>query len=102
MKQFYNNITLLLIAIMTGNYKINYLQMKNGWLEKQKLSQDILTELKCPTVYRHQLNQMQKFAFDIIQKYHIDKQQLLMIINGGAGSGKTTIIKKFNNLNNFL
>ena len=62
--------------------------MQNRWLESQKTIQDHLEETECPKIFRHQLNRMQKFAYDIIQKHKTEKKQILMIVNGGAGSGK--------------
>ena len=66
--------------------------MKNGWLERQKTAEYHITEVRCPAVYRHQINLMKKFSYDIIQKYKREKKQLLMIINGGAGSGQFNIV----------
>ncbi len=67
--------------------------MKEAWLETQKEFYDNLVEVDPPIVHRHQLNRLQKFAFDIIQDFKNKNKQLLMIINGGAGSGILNIVK---------
>lgn len=65
-----------------------------GWIEQQKLihHDDIENENVPPIVHRHQLNKMQKFTFDIINEFHSNQKQILMIINGEAGCGKTFVI----------
>lgn len=45
-----------------------------------------------PIVHRNQLNKMQKFTFDIVNEFHNQNKQCLMIINGEAGCGKTFVI----------
>jgi predicted ATPase len=66
--------------------------MSDNWLLKQKETTDLLIESISPTIHRHQLNKMQKFAFDLVNVFENQKKQLCMIINGGAGSGKTFLI----------
>jgi hypothetical protein len=66
--------------------------MKNGWLEKQKQNNETYNSSECPTVLPEQLNRIQKFAYNIIQEFRNNDKPLYMIINGGAGSGKTFTI----------
>jgi len=73
-------------------FTINEIDRMPGWLELQKRNYETETESACPTVHRHQLNKMQKFAFDIVQTFHSNNNQLLMILNGVAGCGKTFTI----------
>ena len=46
----------------------------------------------CPNVQPEQLNPMQRIAYEIVKLHHCKKQQLLMILLGAAGSGKTFTI----------
>jgi hypothetical protein len=38
------------------------------------------------------LNTMQRFAYDLVEMYKTKKEQLLIIINGTAGTGKSYLI----------
>jgi len=67
-------------------------QMKNGWLQRQKDKEDNTISNACPFVSPEQLNRMQRFAYNIVQEFRNNNKPLYMIINGGAGSGKTFAI----------
>ncbi len=61
-----------------------------GWIEELKsesLSEELETE--CPFVSPDQLNQKQRFAFNIVEDHYNISKQLLMILTGTAGSGKS-------------
>jgi len=65
----------------------------DGWIERQKINlEEIEIDTSPPIVYRNQLNNEQKFAFDILNEFHLKNKQCLMIINGEAGCGKTFTI----------
>lgn len=62
-----------------------------GWIDSQKSSSDFVMD-DCPVVSPSQLNPMQRLAFEIVKSHSIEKKQLLMIMIGAAGSGKTFTI----------
>ncbi len=45
-----------------------------------------------PRVSPNMLNTMQRFACDLVEMYKTKKEQLLIIINGTAGTGKSYLI----------
>lgn len=70
----------------------------NGWLIKQK-ELDYKNEnnfIYIPKI----LNQMQNFAFNIINHFINNNQQLLMIVIGSGGVGKSELIFKITNFYN--
>jgi hypothetical protein len=68
-------------------------QIENNWINRQKLMFiDITSFDEIPTVYPDQLNQKQRMAFDIVENFYLKKEQLLMIINGSASTGKSFTI----------
>ena len=61
-------------------------------VQKELAGDENENENETPVVEREQLNRMQKFAFDLIKEKQRLKEQLLMIINGSAGTGKSFTI----------
>jgi hypothetical protein len=49
-------------------------------------------ENRIPNVNEQDLNEMQAFAYKLFQYFIINKEQLLLIINGERGTGKTFLI----------
>ncbi|RNA03729.1 hypothetical protein BpHYR1_035277, partial [Brachionus plicatilis] len=54
------------------------------WVDKQSN--------KCPYVEKDQLNEMRRFAYEIIYLHLTESKQLLMILIGTAGTGKSFTI----------
>ncbi|RMZ95107.1 ATP-dependent DNA helicase PIF1, partial [Brachionus plicatilis] len=68
------------------------LKLMSNWIEDQKKIINYSDDYKCPIVFKESLNKMQRFAFNIIEKYLNENKQLLMILNGTAGTGKSFTI----------
>ena len=62
-----------------------------GWIDSNRSADDVIME-DCPVVHPHQLNCLQRLAFEIVKFHNINSRQLLLIIIGAAGSGKTFTI----------
>ncbi len=67
-------------------------KIENQFIKVQKELTGDENENEIPAVEREQLNKMQKFAFDLVNEKQRLKEQLLMIINGSAGTGKSFTI----------
>ncbi len=69
-------------------------KIENQFIKVQKdlAGDENENENETPAVEREQLNKMQKFAFDLVNEKQRLKEQLLMIINGSAGTGKSFTI----------
>jgi predicted ribonuclease YlaK len=61
-------------------------------VQKELAGDENENENQTPVVEREQLNRMQKFAFDLIKEKQRLNEQLLIIINGSAGTGKSFTI----------
>lgn len=64
------------------------------FIDKQKniyLSNDDI-ENELPSVESSELNQMQLFVYNLVKHFIDEKQQLLMIVNGACGTGKSLTI----------
>ena len=59
-----------------------------GWIDSNRSAEDLVMN-ECPKVSPNQLNSMQRLAFEIVKNHFQNRKQLLMIILGAAGSGKT-------------
>jgi len=68
------------------------LDSMEGWIESQKTIADYNQIDECPIVVPEQLNYLQRMAFEIVRDHVEKKQQLMMILQGAAGSGKTFTI----------
>jgi RecA-family ATPase len=78
-----------------NNYSNDQLQkIENQFIKIQKelAGDENENENETPEVQREQLNKMQKFAYDLVQEKQRIREQLLMIINGSAGTGKSFTI----------
>lgn len=62
-----------------------------GWIDSNRSAEDLVMN-ECPKVSPNQLNSMQRLAFEIVKNHFQNRKQLLMIILGAAGSGKTFTI----------
>lgn len=75
-----------------NKYTTNQLKLiENNFINFQKelVGEEDENENDIPIVFREQLNRMQRFAFDLVKYKQEKKEQLLMIINGSAGTGKS-------------
>jgi hypothetical protein len=72
-----------------NNYTPDELEkIENNWINRQKLMfNEITNSDEIPTVHPDQLNTKQRMAFDIVEEFYSKKEQLLIIINGSAGTG---------------
>lgn len=61
-------------------------------IQKQIAGEENENENQTPVVLPDQLNKMQKFAYDLVVEKQRKKEQLLMIMNGSAGTGKSFTI----------
>ena len=80
--------------IHRNNYTVQQLIDMEDFIEKQKnifLSDDDI-ENKLPSVESSQLNQMQLFVYKLVKHFIEEKKQLLMIVNGAGGTGKSFTI----------
>ncbi|RNA27505.1 ATP-dependent DNA helicase PIF1 [Brachionus plicatilis] len=67
--------------------------IENEWLTKLKeMFNDNNTFDKIPDIDPSSLNEKQKLVFDIVSEYLNKKKQLLFIVNGTAGTGKSYTI----------
>ena len=70
----------------TNNYTTTQLETVSTWLSNMKTEFDLSTnEEHLPIVHFDQLNRLQKFAYNLIEKKINQNEQLLLIINGTAG-----------------
>jgi len=67
------------------------LNMMQGWIDSKRRPEDLIMDT-CPVVLPEQLNQLQRVAFEIIKSHNSENKQLLMILLGAAGCGKTFTI----------
>ena len=75
-------------SLHRAKYSLSELEKMCCWLEKQKsLCGDISVDM--PIVMPEQLNSIQRFAYEIVHSHMIMHKQLLMIIIGTAGTGKS-------------
>jgi hypothetical protein len=77
-----------------NNYTLDQIRLiENNWINNQKrLNGDCLESNDVPLVLPFQLNKMQRFAYNLVD-YHINNnEQLLLIVNGSAGTGKSYTI----------
>ncbi len=63
-----------------------------GWIHSQKSIESYNEIDDCPLVKPEQLNSLQRLVFEIVKEHHIEQKQLLLIVLGAAGSGKTFTI----------
>lgn len=74
------------------NYNCDELNEMIGWIDKQKVlyKDNNDSESKTiPDVNPDQLNRLQRFTYEIIKEFKIKQEQLLMILLGTAGTGKS-------------
>ena len=65
-----------------------------NFIAKQKLQNNIEDDIenKIPNVDYTELNEMQLFVYNLIKHFTRNKDQLLMIVNGAGGTGKSFTI----------
>ena len=71
----------------------------SNWLniEKEK-DQDLNEEEIINDVNPDQLNHCQRFTYDLIDKFNKEKKQMLMILLGTAGTGKSFTVSAISKL----
>ena len=81
------------------NYSPKQLIEMEDFIEKQKLIDKDSNHIEnLLSVNSGQLNEMQLFAYKLIKYFIEKKEQLLMIINGAGGTGKTFTIAAISTL----
>ncbi|CAF1086008.1 unnamed protein product [Brachionus calyciflorus] len=80
------------------NYSCSQLDLMNNWVENKKKIFNDIDDSKCPLVDKESLNKMQRFAFNIVKTHLQQNIQLLMILIGTAGTGKSFTIFAISNL----
>ncbi len=78
-----------------NNYSTQELLEMKNFIKKCKLANSINNnnpENSIPNVNEQDLNEMQAFAYKLVQYFIKNKEQLLLIINGEGGTGKTFLI----------
>lgn len=81
------------------NYSNEEIEKMYNWVNLQKQiinEKEDTTEM--PIVEPEQLNKYQRFAFDIIKQFKEEKKQLLMILLGTAGTGKSFTVSAISTL----
>ncbi len=82
-----------------NQYASTIIHKMRGWIECQKLIlNDSNASEQTNIVNFSQLNSMQKFAFNLVKNFKESNKQLLLIINGTAGTGKSFTIQAISNL----
>ncbi len=74
------------------NYSQEQLYKMKDWIQKNKeLAKDMISEdiVELPDVNPDQLNRLQHFTYKLVEVYKNKKEQLLMILLGTAGTGKS-------------
>ncbi|RMZ97693.1 ATP-dependent DNA helicase PIF1, partial [Brachionus plicatilis] len=75
-----------------ASYSKEELLLMIDWVDKQSSIHLETEDNKCPYVEKDQLNEMQRFAYEIIYLHLTESKQLLMILIGTAGTGKSFTI----------
>jgi len=70
-------------------YSNQYLESMPDWLNTTKLNDNSPINDQLNIVDLSNLNKQQKFTYDIVKKFKDEKKQLLMILLGTAGTGKS-------------
>jgi hypothetical protein len=82
-----------------NNYTKEELDQFPQWIQNEKIkANDHETEDAIQSVNFSQLNKMQKFCYALVNKFIKSNKQLLLIINGTAGTGKSFTISAISNL----
>ena len=71
--------------------------MRN-WIDTQKKTYLDVNDDNLTTVNPLKLNKIQRFAYNLIEKFKKEEKQLLLIINGTAGTGKSFLISSISGL----
>ena len=74
------------------NYSQQELQDMIGWIDKQKelaKESNEIEENQLPDVNPEHLNRLQRFTYNLVEEFKSKNKQLLMIILGTAGKGKS-------------
>jgi len=75
------------------NYSLDELLRLSGWIDKQKTlaAHEELAEdnISFATVDIEKLNKLQRFTYNLIEDFKLKDKQLLMVLLGTAGTGKS-------------
>ena len=75
------------------NYTVDELSQMINFIDNQKnINREIESDELITPVFPGQLNKMQRFAFEIVKYHFLFQKQLLMMIIGTAGTGKSFTI----------
>lgn len=85
--------------IIRDKYTLDQLNQMSYWLsiEKEK-DKDLNEDEIIDDVNPSQLNKCQKFTFNLIDKFNNEKKQMLMILLGTAGTGKSFTVSAISKL----
>ncbi len=73
-------------------------QMPNWLIEQREIDNEIIENNNNSSINISDLNKYQKFTYDIVDKYKKDNKQLLMILLGTAGTGKSFTVAALSQL----
>jgi hypothetical protein len=74
-------------------YSTDEIANMRNWVDQQKIFYNQNNDNDLPAVHPSLLNNMQRFAYNVIEKYKNAGEQLLMIINGTAGKKNIYCLK---------
>jgi hypothetical protein len=80
-------------SIHRNNYSVTQLAEMVNFIEKRKLlNNKSYSENNIPNINVNDLNDMQTFVYKFVKYFMKTNEQLLLIINGEGGTGKTFLI----------
>jgi Cdc6-like AAA superfamily ATPase len=91
-------------SLHRNNYSSEQLICMRDFIRSRKLLHSQLNNINIdcenniPIVNEHDLNEMQHFAYKLVQYFTSNQEQLLLIINGEGGTGKTHLIYEISKL----
>ncbi len=88
--------------LIRANYSNEELDRMINWIKKQKTSLNLPANETntLPDVDPEQLNTLQRFTYDLVNVFKITSKQLLLILLGTAGTGKSFTVAAITKLYN--
>lgn len=80
-----------------NNYTNDQIEAMNDWIHIKKIESGHTNNNEIPIVLPEQLNRLQRFAYNLVEYHFKSNLQLLLILNGTAGSGKSFTIYAISN-----
>jgi ATP-dependent exoDNAse (exonuclease V) alpha subunit len=74
--------------------------MPNWIVEQREIDNDIIENNNNQAINLNNLNTIQKFTYNLVDKFHKENKQLLMILLGTAGTGKSFTVSALSQLKN--